>query len=71
MQVFSLLIVKFAKGNNSIFEIENFEVFLYFKYGNKLNEYMAAFGNISELYILSITLRLTLKFWVFIKNALY
>lgn len=47
MQVFSLLIVKFAKVNNSIFEIENFEVFLYFKYGNKLNEYMAAFGLIS------------------------
>lgn len=47
MQVFSLLIVKFAKGNNSIFEIENFEVFLYFKYGNKFNEYMAVFGLIS------------------------
>lgn len=47
MQVFSLLIVKFAKGNNSIFEIENFEVFLYFKYGNKFNEYVAVFGLIS------------------------
>lgn len=43
MQVFSLLIVKFAKGNNSIFKIEN----LYFKYGNKFNEYVAVFGLIS------------------------
>lgn len=47
MQVFLLLIVKFVKGNNLIFEIENFEVFFYFKYGNKFNEYVVVFGLIS------------------------
>lgn len=43
MQVFLLLIVKFVKGNNLIFKIENF----YFKYGNKFNEYVVVFGLIS------------------------